>query len=32
MACGNVKQIYGLTFEEHPILEREMLLFLHDMV
>ena len=32
MACGNVKQIYGLTFEERPILEREMLLLLHDMV
>lgn len=32
MACGNVKQIYGLTFEEHSILEREMLLLLHDMV
>lgn len=32
MACGNVKQMYGLTFEEQPFSEREMLLLLHDMV
>ena len=32
MACGNVKQMYGVTFEDEPLSEREMLLQLHDMV
>lgn len=32
MACGNVKQIYGLTFEEKTLSERQMLLLLHGMV
>lgn len=32
MACGNVKQMYGLTFQEHSLTERQMRLLLHDMV
>lgn len=32
MACKNMKQMYGLTFEERSISNREMLVLLHGMV
>jgi len=32
MACGNMNQIYGLTFQEHSLSERQIRLLLHDMV